>query len=166
MRFLKMHYVYNLIVTEKSMTSITFFGCFWNLMCVLLNTFYGIVLTLIGFAIFTENTLCIFKILSIHLAIPKHATDKYILFIHLWNSQIPNLLFYFPNAKDLSYYPPSFACRSDLSNITYLLAIQYWLYLTVFEELQGSTSIFRIANHFYSTMSFWFVLCSYGFAKN
>ena len=37
-------------------------------MCVLLNTFYGSVLTLIGFAIFTENTLCIFKILSIHLA--------------------------------------------------------------------------------------------------
>ena len=33
MRFLKMHYmyVYNLIVTEKSMTSITFFGCFLKL---------------------------------------------------------------------------------------------------------------------------------------
>ena len=28
MRFLKMHYAYNLIVTEKSMTSITFIGCF------------------------------------------------------------------------------------------------------------------------------------------
>ena len=27
MQFLKMHYVYNLIVTEKSMTRITFFGC-------------------------------------------------------------------------------------------------------------------------------------------
>ena len=31
MRFLKMHYAYNLIVTEKSMTSITFFGCFLKL---------------------------------------------------------------------------------------------------------------------------------------
>ena len=37
MRFLKMHYVYNLIVTEKSMTSITFLGCFMKLdVCVLL----------------------------------------------------------------------------------------------------------------------------------
>ena len=37
---------------------------------VLLYTFYGMVLTLIGFAIFTENTLYVFKILSIYLAIP------------------------------------------------------------------------------------------------
>ena len=42
--------------------------------CVLLNTFYGSVLTLIGFAIFTENTLCVFKILSIHLAEPAYTT--------------------------------------------------------------------------------------------
>ena len=90
--------------------------------------------------------------------------------------------FYFPSAKDLSHYPPCFERRSDLSNINYLLVLEvasrytedvhvsigneYLLYLTVFEELQGSTSIFRITNHFYSTMSFWFVLCSYGFAKN
>ena len=33
-------------------------------------TFYGSVLTLIGFAIFTEKILYVFKILSIHLAIP------------------------------------------------------------------------------------------------
>ena len=32
--------------------------------------------------------------------------------------------------------------------------------------LQGSTSIFVIANHFYSTMGFWFVLYSYGFSRN
>ena len=30
MRFLKMHYAYNLIVTEKSMTSITFFEFFFD----------------------------------------------------------------------------------------------------------------------------------------
>ena len=78
--------MYNLIVTEKCITSITFIGCFLKLdVCVVLNTFYGSVLTLMGFAIFTENTLCVFKILSIHLAIPKHATDKYILFVHLWS---------------------------------------------------------------------------------
>ena len=90
--------------------------------------------------------------------------------------QIYNVLFCFPSAKDLSYYPPSFAHRSDLSNITcwYLKLLhdisktylwQCSMYLTVFEEFQGSTSIFGIANHFYSTMSFWFVLCSYGLAK-
>ena len=51
---MKIHYVYNLIVTEKSMTSITFLGCFMKLdVCVLLNTFYGSVLALIGFAINT-----------------------------------------------------------------------------------------------------------------
>ena len=94
--------------------------------------------------------------------------------------QIYNVFFYFPSAKDLSHYPPCFERRSDLSNITcwylkllhdipktYLLAMSIdCMYLTVFEELQGSTSIFRITNHFYITMTFWFVLCSYGFAKN
>ena len=70
-----MHYAHNLIVTEKSITLFE---------CVLLNTFYDSVLTLIGFAMFTENTLCVFKILSIHLAVPKHATDKHVLFIRLW----------------------------------------------------------------------------------
>ena len=64
------------------MTSITFLNFFLSLMCVLLNTFYG---SLIDFAIFSENTLCIVKIVSIHLAIPKHATDKYVLFIRLWS---------------------------------------------------------------------------------
>ena len=39
--------------------------------CVLLKTFYGSVLALIGFAI---NTLCVFKILSIHLAEPAYTT--------------------------------------------------------------------------------------------
>ena len=69
---MKIHYVYNLIVTEKSMTSIPFLGCFMKLdVCVLLNTFYGSVLALIGFAI---NTLCVFKILSIHLAEPAYTT--------------------------------------------------------------------------------------------
>ena len=57
------------------MTNITFLGCFMKLdVCVLLNPFYGSVLTLIGFAIFTENTLCVFKILSIHLAEPAYTT--------------------------------------------------------------------------------------------
>ena len=81
-----MHYVYNLIVTEKSIISITFIGCFLKLdVCVLLDTFYGSCLTLNDLAICTENTLCVFKILSIHLAIPRHATDKYVLFIRLWS---------------------------------------------------------------------------------
>ena len=81
-----MHYAYNLIVTERSMTSIPFFECFLKLdVCVLLNAFYGSVLTLNDLAICTENTLCVFKILSIHLAIPRHATDKYVLFIRLWS---------------------------------------------------------------------------------
>ena len=31
MRYLKMHYAYSLIVTEKSMTSITFIECFLKL---------------------------------------------------------------------------------------------------------------------------------------
>ena len=140
MRFLKMHYVYNLIVTENSMTSITFFfGC---LMCVLLNAFYGSVLTLIGFAIFTENTLCVLKILSIHLGRlfqNMRLTNAYCSYAcGASKFQIYNVLFYIPSAKDLSYYPPSYARRSNLSNITcwylkllhdipktYLLAIQY-----------------------------------------
>ena len=89
--------------------------------------------------------------------------------------QIYNVLFNFPSAKDLSHYPPCFERRSDLSNITcWYLKLLHDIpktsigneYLTVFEELQGSTSLFRITNHFYSIMTFWFVLCSYGFAKN
>ena len=40
------------------------------MMCELLYTIYGSVFTLIDFAIFTENALYVFKILSIHLAIP------------------------------------------------------------------------------------------------
>ena len=69
-RFLKMHYVKNLIVTEKSMTSTTVFECFlkhdvWATLYILRQCF-----TLIDFAIFTENALYVFKILSIHLAIP------------------------------------------------------------------------------------------------
>ena len=67
-----------------------------------------------------ENTLCVFKVLSIHLAIPRHATDKYVLFIACGASkfQIYEVLFYFPCAKDLSHYPPCFERRSDLFNIT------------------------------------------------
>ena len=166
MRFIKMHCVYNLIVTEKSMTSITFLDAFeaWYV-CVLLNTFYGSVLTLIGFAILTENTLCVFKILSIHLAILKHATDKYILFIRLWSRPVLLSSFFWTLFWSFQYYILVLEVAYDIPK-TYLMAIQYRLYLTVFEELQGSNSIVRIANHFYSTMSFWFVLCSYGFAKN
>ena len=81
--FLKMHYVENLIVTERSMSNVTFFECFLiHDVCVLLYTFYGSAFTLIGFAIFTENRLYVFKILSIHL---HHASDKYLLFISLWS---------------------------------------------------------------------------------
>ena len=69
-RYGKMHYVENLIVTEKSRTSITFFECFLKHDVCATYTFYGSVFTLIGFAIFTENTLYVFKIFSIHLAIP------------------------------------------------------------------------------------------------
>ena len=71
--FLKMHYVENLIVTEKSTTSITFFECVLKhdvCATIYILHVYGSVFTLIGFAIFTENTLYVFKILSIHLAIP------------------------------------------------------------------------------------------------
>ena len=69
-RLLKMHYVVDLIVTEKSTTSTTFFVCFlkhdvWATSYILRSVF-----TLIDFAIFTENALYVFKILSIHLAIP------------------------------------------------------------------------------------------------
>ena len=84
-------------------------------MCVLLNAFHGSCLTLNDLAICTENTLCVFKILSIHLAIPRHVTDKYVLLVELANSKCT---FYFPSAKDLSHYPPCLERRSDLSNIT------------------------------------------------
>ena len=40
------------------MTNKTFLECFLRCMCVLLHTFCGSVLTLIGFATFTESTLC------------------------------------------------------------------------------------------------------------
>ena len=59
MQFLKMYHAHNLIliVTEKSTTSITCLECFMKLdVCAILYTFYGSVLTLICFAIFTENT--------------------------------------------------------------------------------------------------------------
>ena len=125
-----MHYVENLIVTEKSTTSITFKKCF------LKHDVWASVFTLIDFAIFTENTLYVFKILSIHLA-------KYPSFISLWsyicsNFQIYNVHFYMLSAKDLTYYPLLLKCCSDLPNITFwyfkllcnlpqihLLAMQY-----------------------------------------
>ena len=57
---------------RKKYDKYNFLGCFMKLdVCVLLNTFYGSVLALIGFAI---NTLCVFKILSIHLVEPAYTT--------------------------------------------------------------------------------------------
>ena len=62
---------------RKKYNKYNFFECFVKSnVCVLLNAFYGSCLSLYDIAICTENTLCVFKILSIHLAIPRHATDK------------------------------------------------------------------------------------------
>ena len=64
-----------------------------DLMCVLLCTFYGSVLTLIGLPFVPKNTVhvYVFQILSIHLVIPKYVTDKYVSFVRFWSKQITKL---------------------------------------------------------------------------
>ena len=82
-RFLKMHYVENLIVTEKS-TSITYFELFLKHdVCVLLYKFYGSVFTLV-LPFKTENTCMFSSFCPFTWLFPQHASDKY-LFISLWS---------------------------------------------------------------------------------
>ena len=64
-----MHYMY--VENLKSTTSTTVFQCFLKHdVRATLYILYGSVFTVIDFAIFTENALYVFKILSILLAIP------------------------------------------------------------------------------------------------
>ena len=130
------------------------------MMCVLLYTFYGSAFTLIGFDIlryvfkilFTIPATCVLKISIVHKVVER---------------AIYNEFFYMLSAKDQSYDSLLLTCCSDLPNITFwhfkllcnlpqihLLATQYSLYLTIFEELQESNKKFRINNHFYNTMRF------------
>ena len=107
----------------------------------LLYTFYGSVFTLIGFAIFTENTTVRFHdfVHSLGYSRNMRLTNTYrSKACGASNFQIYNVLFYMLDAKDLSYYPLLLTCCSDLSNITFkyfkllcdllqihLLAMQY-----------------------------------------
>ena len=117
-QFLKMNYVENLIVTEKS-TSITFFECFLKHdVCATIHILWQSN----WFCHFYRKHTVLFKILSIHLAIYCYMrlTNTYrSKACGASNFQIYNVLFYMLITKDLSYYPLLLICCSDLPNITF-----------------------------------------------
>ena len=117
-------------------------------------------LNLIGFAIITKNTLYFFK-MFIHIAIPKHVTDKYISVHSVVELATSKSTMYFFICKVQRTCLITSFCRSfqhyllvlDVSSL--FTAIKNWLYFMVLEELNKSTTIISIEQKYQYYLNSW-----------